>query len=305
MNDDAGLPAAPRPGRRRRLVYIGGYGRSGSTLFGRVMAQRRGTLYLGEVVRTARRLQRWKKDLRCTCGHKLRRCPVWRNVPTIPAVKTPRNVDRQTHLMMLEAVMGGTEHNVFVNSSKTALRQAFAPGYLKRHLDVDFTFVHLVRDPRGVVWSFLRDRVRKNQPPSFWADLSKTVKVSLAWSAANVTAEIFGLRNRSSYVRVRYDEALVLGVPEALTPLMPRGPLNGRLVRKNKQNHHALAGNRMRYVKGVTIALDEDWRTSFSPVLSALTTAICFPLLLRYRFFRRPMVEQTETQHETRAGAGQ
>ncbi len=270
---------------RRRLIYVGGYGRSGSTLLGRVLAQRQNTLVLGEVVRTARRLTRSKRrSLYCTCGKPLGRCRVWRNIPAVVSARSPRNVDRRTHLTMLEAVMASTEHHNIVDSSKTALRQALAPGYLMRNLDADFLMIHLVRDPRGVAYSFLRDRVRRGETPSFWTSLRVTLKVATAWSAANVAAELFGLRHRDAYVRVRYEDALLTGVPEKLHPMIPQGPLNGLPLRKAKANHHAVAGNRMRYDRAVTIALDEDWREQLSPGLSALVTAICFPFVLRYRY---------------------
>lgn len=290
------------PAPRRRLIYIGGYGRSGSTLLGRVLAQRRGTLDLGEVVRTARRLNRPRKHLFCTCGKPLRRCQVWRHVPAVVATGSRRNVDRRTHLKMLEAVMAATEHRTIVDSSKTALRQALAPGYLKRNLDADFLMIHLVRDPRGVVYSFLRDRVRRDRPASFWVELGLTLKAATAWSAANIAAELFGLFHRDAYVRLRYEDAVLTGAPERLCPMIPRGPLNGLALRKAKANHHAAAGNRMRYERGVTITLDEDWREQLRPGLSALVTAICFPFILRYRYGVTRRAERASPASAQRTG---
>lgn len=283
MNESA--EGRAKPPRRRRLIYIGGYGRSGSTLLGRIMARRDEVLDLGEVVRTARRLKR-RRHYYCTCGQPLKQCSVWRRVRLPADWSGRRNVDRAAHLRLLEQVMARTRRRVIVDSSKTAHRQAFTPGYLKRHIDADFTMVHLVRDPRGVVWSVLRDRDRKGLRRSLWWGFGKAFKVSAAWLVANLAAEWYGIRHHDSYVRVRYEDAMRFGIP-ALAPLVPRKRLVGRTLRPRHNNHHAVAGNRMRYEPTVRIRFDEDWREQLPASISALVSVVSFPLLVRYRFLGR------------------
>lgn len=281
MTEDGGDRATQS--QRRRLIYIGGYGRSGSTLLGRVMSRRDEVLDLGEVVRTARRLRR-RRHYYCTCGQPLNQCSIWRRVRVPQEVAQRRNVDRATHLALLEAVMRRSNRRIIIDSSKTAHRQAFTPGYLKKRINADFLMVHLVRDPRAVVYSVLRDRDRRDQRRSFWSDIGKAVKVAAAWSVANLAAEYYGLRHADSYQRIRYEDVIRTGGPDALWPLIPRKPLNGRILRPHPKNHHAVAGNRMRYEPTVKIVLDEDWREQLPSSVSAVVAFICFPLILRYRF---------------------
>ena len=57
-----------------KLVYIGGYGRSGSTLLEYLLTTSPEVVACGEVERHLRRFGRYKI---CTCGRRLKKCPVW------------------------------------------------------------------------------------------------------------------------------------------------------------------------------------------------------------------------------------
>jgi hypothetical protein len=57
-----------------KLIYIGGYGRSGSTLLEYLLAAHPAVVACGEVERHLRSFGRKKV---CTCGRRAKYCPVW------------------------------------------------------------------------------------------------------------------------------------------------------------------------------------------------------------------------------------
>ncbi|HRD62585.1 MAG TPA: sulfotransferase, partial [Nocardioides sp.] len=165
------------------VVYLGGFGRSGSTLVERVLGEADGWVNIGELVDLARYVA--PEDELCGCGERFSACPVWTRVGEL-AFKgwTPDVLDRltslhraaarQRHLPALlssrrtpspalvdlrtaytriyKAVAEVTGSRVIVDASKgPAFGQALAgaPG-------IDLRMLNVVRDPRAVAWSWQR-----------------------------------------------------------------------------------------------------------------------------------------------------
>ena len=65
-------------GGRLRVLYLGGLGRSGSTLIERLIGQLPGVCPVGELVHL------WQRGItegeRCGCGEPFRECPFWQQV---------------------------------------------------------------------------------------------------------------------------------------------------------------------------------------------------------------------------------
>ncbi len=65
-------------GGRLRVLYLGGLGRSGSTLIERLIGQLPGVCPVGELVHL------WERGItageRCGCGEPFRECPFWQQV---------------------------------------------------------------------------------------------------------------------------------------------------------------------------------------------------------------------------------
>ena len=71
----------------KTLVYLAGYGRSGSTLLGRIMSLQGTALDLGEVVMAPRFLDRPKHY--CACGERLKDCRIWSTLPEAAEATAP------------------------------------------------------------------------------------------------------------------------------------------------------------------------------------------------------------------------
>ncbi len=275
--------SAAAPGAKR-LIYIGGYGRSGSTLLGRVFAENEDVLDLGEVIRAARSIGR-KKRL-CTCGRPMTECPVWGPLREVVAGRTPAEADAPTHAALLTRIAERARAGIIVDSSKTAGGLGSRPQYLRQHLSLSMTLVHLVRDPRAVLWSVLRDATNDGARMSRPAMLWQAARVSASWTRANLACERFRRRHRDGYVRIGYEDALRRGVPLALQGLIGPGSLDRRTLER-RDNYHAPAANPMRREKSVVIALDEEWRTRLPHVLRVAVLLLCLPLVARYGLLRR------------------
>lgn len=219
------------------LVFIGGSGRSGSTLLERMMACLPGFWPVGELVFV------WERGLRrndlCSCGARFRECEFWEKVGQAgfggwgqvdldeaialrAAVDRHRNLDRLAGLRapgglapaltayteltdrLYRAVREVSGASVIVDSSKHvgyALMLSGLPSF-------DLRLVHLVRRSHGVAHSWSR-RVRKPgvgdgtsymsvHPPS-WA-------VSM-WIADNLMFDSIARRTPLS-TRVRYEDLI-------------------------------------------------------------------------------------------------
>lgn len=175
------------------MLYIAGFGRSGSTLLGNVLGEVEGLFSVGEL------RQVWEYGFLgnkvCGCGAPFHECKVWRPVVDeafggiggvdprgmirlreswartkhIPLMLTPPGrqlVERRLaeYLDVLgrlyKAIRAVTGSRVIVDSSKFP-----SYGYLLGMVpSVDLYAVHLVRDPRAVAYSWQRKRSCSRTP---------------------------------------------------------------------------------------------------------------------------------------------
>lgn len=175
-----------------RVLYIGGSGRSGSTLVERLLGALPGVRNVGEVI------PMWERGLlqgeRCGCGVPLPQCSFWRevgnvafggwdafDVPKFLALK--RSFDRNQHIPKLLAVGDSGRRLVPGAGTRRAAREyasvyarlyravqqvsgctvivdaskhASLPFCLRTAPGIDLRVMHLVRDPRAVAYSWTR-----------------------------------------------------------------------------------------------------------------------------------------------------
>lgn len=303
------------------VLYIAGYGRSGSTILERVAAQLEGTASLGEMRHV------WQRSLienqLCGCGQPFDRCPYWQTVlgrslghlgaeaarqvaaearrldrtRTIPYLLLPRrpaDLERAlaTHVDRLagvyEAAARTADAGWLIDSSKEA-----SYAYLLRLLpNVRLHVLHLVRDARAVAYSWMRTKPRPDagRADAFMARKRPALS-AWRWTYQNAAAE--GLRGRAhGYLRVRYED-FVQRPAETLAATLgafghPRaGDVPGLF--QDGAIHlapgHSVSGNPVRLGGGsVRIRLDDEWTRQMRRADARTVTAIAFPLLLRYGY---------------------
>jgi hypothetical protein len=182
-----------------KLIYIGGYGRSGLTLLEYLLTTHPAVVGCGEV---ERHLRRFASNKVCTCGQLAKRCPVWK-VFRHKSGKIKGWDHKQLTLALLERV--SRRYAAMIDSSKTAWGSALIPFRLSSSLGLGFLLVHLVRDPRGVVWSAMKIRLRPHKGRQDSA-LKAALRAMAGWAGANLACEAFRLRHPESYLRVRYED---------------------------------------------------------------------------------------------------
>jgi hypothetical protein len=317
----AGAPERPRAAGRLRVLYIGGLGRSGSTLLDRMLGRLDGVWSVGELVHL------WERGLgednRCGCGERFRACPFWRrvgeaafggwdtlDVQEILALKGSVDRNRYVPLMVLpalwppyrarmarylelldrlyQAVGEVAGRALLVDASKHA-SQAFL---LRRLPGVELRLVHLVRDSRGVAFSWTK-RVRRAEVVAGDALMATDtpLRLSARYLAYNLLFDLLQAAGVPG-LRLRY-ESLVRGPAGELARVLGhagRPPAAGELgfvgdgwVELGPS--HALAGNPMRFRSGrVPLRVDEEWRGRLRRRHRLLTVAATWPLLARYGY---------------------
>jgi hypothetical protein len=260
-----------------RLVYIGGYGRSGSTLLERLLARNANIVACGEVVRHAHPTY-FKRKRMCTCGLSASDCPVWSSFESDPASHVPLTMALLSHVSPRYAAM--------VDSSKTTWLSMMAPFRLYRRLRHDFLLIHLVRDPRGVAFSSLNpDGVRKRSRPR--RPLGLCIRTMFGWWAANLSCELFGKLHPRHYVRLRYEE-LVRAHAVELERLTDAAQIPRAPAPSDESNRHQLFGNAMRFAEITTIEDDQRWRGEMPTRIVRAVEVLSWPLRKRYGYARQP-----------------
>ncbi len=301
------------------VVYITGYGRSGSTLLDRMLGSIDGILSCGELEKV------WvygcMNDYFCTCGKTFGECDFWSEVlSSLPMANQPSSVSeilrlkesvRVRRLMslfkarllkrplpndctkylsiwsgLLSSLRRCSGAKVIVDSSK-APHLIYA---LSLAPDINVHVIQLVRDSRAVAYSYGRLKVtRESVSRTRYIKRSSPLAASLSWLSWNIQAELFS-RTAMGITRIRYED-LVSDPQRELDKIFaalgwPRQQL--RFVTDAGLQlgpAHMVGGNPMRFQQGtIPLELDDEWRTRMSFARKLLVTMLTFPLLVRYGY---------------------
>lgn len=314
-----------------RVLFVGGLGRSGSTLLELILAQRPDVCAVGEVVHL------WERalggDERCGCGERFTACDFWQRVgdrafggwaavdrDEVLALKA--EVDRTRHIPRLargelpadqlaavrryadlytaiyQAATEITGAEVVVDSSKHA-SLAFA---LRWAPDLDLRVVHLVRDSRAVAYSWAKQVRRPEVVDSeVYMPTFSPFRVSGLWTAQNAAFHL--LASRASVFRLRYEDftadpaGTVRGLREFVG--LPDDPEALRILTDppaSPVRAHSIAGNPLRFSGGpLTVRRDEAWRTRLPRRSRAVVSLATLPFRLRYGYLGQRGSDSVET----------
>ncbi|MDF1586058.1 sulfotransferase [Marinimicrococcus flavescens] len=294
-----------------RIVYIAGYGHSGSTLLNIILGQHPDAMGAGELFRLAG--PAWRSGELCSCGEPLQSCPVWREIVrrwegeagsgAMAAYRElqaicesrrpwqPRRADRDAYgrlsLGLFAAIREVTGKPVIVDSSKLPARAAA----LARVPGLDLRVLHLVRDGRGVAWS-LRRRMAKDLQAGLQAAKRQrsALRTGLMWMLANLATErtARGLAPGRA-MRLRY-ETLVAEPVESLTRvgelagLDMRGLAASLAAGGSLAPGHVMAGNRLRMAGTLSLRADSEWQRLLPAGQRRLIEGLCLPVMRRYGY---------------------
>ncbi len=299
------------------VLFIGGLGRSGTTLLERVLGELPGVTPLGEVVHL------WRRDVqddeRCACRQPFRSCPFWTevgerayggwaNLDVARVLQLQQEVDRTRFIPRLAAgtlapdmraaVTEYVAHyervyaaaaevsgaRVVIDSSKNA-SLAYC---LRWSTAIELKVVHVVRDSRGVAYSWTKQVARPESDGADQMTRYSPTRSALLWNAHNAAFALLGRRG-VEVRRLRYEQLVAeplattaelarwLGVPARLDFLSDTTVRLGSC--------HSAAGNPMRFTTGaLALRRDDAWRTQLPPRQRRLVGAMTAPLLGRYGY---------------------
>jgi GT2 family glycosyltransferase len=337
------VPAAPPVGRTNSwrsvtmtvdsdtqtvpVLYVGGMGRSGSTILERLIGQIDGVCNLGEVVFLADRGVR--ENQTCGCGELFAECPFWTKVGdlafggwdtvdvdrmdhlfrTVDDVKyTPRMLlprsteafDRRraeytSFFRRVYAAAAEVSGAAFVVDSSKQTSLVYA---LSHEKGIGLRLLHLVRDPRGVANSWTR-RVRRPEITDHeeFMPVYRPSYMAALWSGHNLLLAALRLRGVSAY-RLNYEQftADPRGALQAVARFLGRPDValdfvadDNRTVTLNTT--HSVAGNPMRFQTGpVAVRRDRKWRREMPRRAQLLVGAMTLPVAraFGYRVWRQP-----------------
>jgi Sulfotransferase domain len=188
----------------------------------------------------------------------------------------------------MQAIMDVTSARVVIDSSKIPSHALL----LRRIRSVDLRVVHLVRDSRGVAFSWQK-HVRKAASGGEGDYLYRfnPASASIRWVGYNGITHAFKPLG-VPYIFMRYEELVrdprrelerilhLVGTDDLRTSL---SFLHDREV--ELQPNHTVDGNPIRFLRGpVEIRPDHEWKQRMDPRDRRIVTAMTLPLLLAYRY---------------------
>lgn len=324
-----------RPSRRARpralqaaslpdvhILFIAGWGRSGSTLLARLLGSVPGVTTVGELRDLVQ--HGIVENRRCGCGEPFHSCPQWlavgqhafggwANVDVPDLLRLRAQLDRPWWLPALASgiipaarrsdvdVLAGflralyrgihavTGADLIVDSSKAAsyglLLEAAMPGSVR--------VAHLVRDPRGVVHSWdkrvdLPDRPDRSLQMIRYGALAAAVRYDLYNTAVTASPSL-----RRTAMRLRYEDLVLRPAAEVARLLRHAGvpPRPGALAHLRDPaclelgSDHTVDGNPMRFTTGTLVLRDDQaWRTELSPARRRVVDLVTAPLMASYGY---------------------
>lgn len=302
-----------------KVLFIGGLGRSGSTLLDMLLGQIGGFCSTGELRFIWER--GFGENQLCGCGKPFKECDFWREVVkeafggfqsvnherlaalrasaerrlfksallnTAADVQAAHKEYFDAARKLYEAIRKVSGCEIIVDSSKYV-----AYGFLLATIpDIDLFTVHLVRDSRAVAYSWRRKKVRLEiQGEQHYMSQRGILQSAGRWSVRNMLAHRLQ-RTSKQYAFLRYED-LVINPKASLSKLLADLGIERTSLdfldglRASLKTGHTVSGNPMRFErKEIKIQADTQWQNDMVKYHRWLVTLVTWPLLLKYGYFR-------------------
>jgi hypothetical protein len=325
-------PAAPAVD----VAFIGGWGRSGSTLLASLLGEVDRMTPVGELRYI------WDRGLRddelCGCGARFSECAFWQEVGRVafggwdsldgeemrrldhavtrhrylPFMLAPRlsrgyaaKLERYADLLarLYAAVREVSGSEMIVDATKDP---SFA-FVLRRVPGLRFRVLHIVRDSRGAAFSWSKTVKRPERTSGTDELMPKygAAHAGLRWVAYNLLFHLVGAVGVPR-VSIRY-EKLASQPRSELERIMAEldlPSLNGEWTGLDEgvfelRPHHTIGGNPMRFRHGtMRVRSDQAWRTAMRRGQRWTVLALTWPLLLGYGYLGRLHASRSTTTQQ-------
>jgi hypothetical protein len=301
-----------------RVLYIGGLGRSGSTLLERSLGELPDACPVGELVHL------WERGLLldelCGCGLAFSSCPFWSEVGRVAfggwdqldvrsVLDLKHSVDRTRFVpILLSPVLRRrrrqdlTEYNALYREVYRAVLQVSGRRFvvdsskhaslafcLRRSKDIRVRFLHVVRDSRGVAYSWSK-AVRRPEAGNAYMPTYSPARVALHWNTFNLLFWILRLLGEPVQM-VRYEDFVAAPVDTIRCIARHAGSAGSEQLAHMQDFDvdlslsHTVAGNPMRFRTGrIVIRPDDGWRTEMPRGRRRLVGLLTLPLRSAYGY---------------------
>jgi len=317
MRSDRNENGAPPPAVR--LLYIIGVSRSGSTILDAVLGSQSGISATGELYLLLKDDHGTPRI--CACGEPTESCSFWgpvlaewerglsperpssyermqakferfRDVPRLvmELVRRSRSFDRYAKWTFdLLRILGENAGGGYIADSSKHPPRALA---LLMIAGIEVSLIHILRDPRAVVWSKLKFYRPMGKPDPLHAPLRMTLRTIFEWLLLNLSTEvILRLRPPVRSIRIRYEDfadrpeyelrrlGATIGIDlSALAARAGSGEAFGF--------GHIMAGNTARHRGSRPLVKDTDWQHSSPGWMRRLVWLLTGFLARRYGYRR-------------------
>ena len=302
-----------------RILYLAGMPRTGSTVLGQALGCLPDAVFVGELNFFWRRFA--GREL-CSCRRPLPDCPFWAAVvrrahgDLLPG-RAKALAELERRILRTQAPLGLVPARWPVRRAagvatmlaeraqlyRSVARVAGASwvvdagkepvfgSFLARADRVSLATVHLVRDPRGVAFSW-KKRMRSDSEPGEMPR-HPAAMTAADWLLQNLMVQLSLQKLSRAYVRVRYEDLVarpadvVRGISRATghATTGPAAAAGGGPA--GMGGHHLVAGNpgvRRHAGAGLKLRLDDEWRTGLPRADRLVVTAVCAGLMAAYGY---------------------
>lgn len=298
------------------IIFLAGYGRSGSTLLCSLLASVPGAFALGELSALWGRILGDNKL--CACGEPFGACPLWTEVVHAAYGAQAEDVAREMlrHKAVIDRLRfspvrrlrGSARSSIKAYAAATRILHDAVQQVTGCHTVVDATkvssylqvlpelqdrqtaVVHLIRDARAVAFSQLRPKPRPEAPETDQRTrVHHPARTAAAWLLANANT-LAMLRRRENVVQVRYEDLVVQ--PEMELRRIHEG---GGLAKPDLDFlaseipgpgvQHMFSGNSVRLsTNPLALRPDLAWTREMSARHRRIVTTMTWPLLRRFGY---------------------
>ena len=297
-----------------KLLYISGYGRSGTTLLENSLSSIDGIVGVGEASYLWTR--GLKENFYCGCGKRFDECIFWEEV----IKRAFGEIDNLTSSNMADTLKPLSKHNIEIglkrktskvnqavevldklykniakiSKAKVIIDSSKWPMYgelLSQLPSIDYYAIHLIRDPRAVSYSWMN---RKKYDPfddsDFFTPFYGPLRSSIEWVVLNTVINYLKRNSKRKYFLLRYEDfvddpkEIINNILDFLNEKESKNPIqdgnNVVLV-----GNHCLSGNPIRFKRGeVQVKLDDKWKGKMRSIDKLISTVITLPYLIHYGY---------------------
>jgi hypothetical protein len=283
-------------------IYLIGAGRSGTTLLASILGNNKEVICLGELH------QFWDyllADSDCSCGQPLSKCPTWSvmysyyhknySLEQLKEIQSTHS-KWEGHSQFFSALL--RQNNSYTNQwnefyslvrkyhpEKTLLDSSkyVSRGLrLQRSKEMDMKYIYMVRDVRGVIYSFGKNvqTPKKPLPTIVYYVLINLITSFAVWK--------IGAKNT---FRLRYEDLIANPSKElerlaSFLELDLSEQINKLEQEKTFQIPHIVGGNRLKKESKIKLKPDIAWQNNLSFILKQMAYLLSFPFMLINRYRR-------------------